>query len=313
MATGAAAREWSGPGAGLAGVHTLRDVDDALALRDAVTEGARLVVVGAGFVGCEVAATARGRGAQVTLLDVAPQPITPVGAEAGRRCADLHAGHGVEVRLDCGIAGFAGDGRLEAVELADGTTLPADVAVVALGAVPNTAWLEGSGLTLEPGGGVLCDATLTAVGAPDVLCAGDVTSWPHPLAGGDVVRVEHWTNAAEQGGAAGRNALLEPGERAPYEAVPYFWTDQYDVKLQAAGFPARAERVHLLEEDGDRFVAVGEHDGRAVSAVTWNAPRRLMLYRRALAEAPTVGRPARAAGGHRQGATPDERAGAPAR
>ena len=287
VATGAAAREWSGPGAGLSGVHTLRDVDDALALREAIGEGTRLVVVGAGFIGCEVAATARRRGARVTLVDVAPRPIAPVGAEAGQRCADLHADHGVELRLGCGIAGFAGDGRLEAVELTDGTSVPADAAVVALGAVPNTGWLEGSGLTMERGG-VLCDATLTAVGAPDVLCAGDVTSWPHPLAGGDVVRVEHWTNAAEQGAAAGRNALLEPAERVPYEAVPYFWTDQYDVKLQAAGFPALADEVHLLEREGDRFVAVGEHDGHAVSAVAWNAPRRLMLYRRALAGAPTV-------------------------
>ena len=287
VATGAAAREWSGPGAGLAGVHTLRGVDDALALRDAVGEGTRLVVVGAGFIGCEVAATASKRGARVTLLDVAPRPIAPVGVEVGTRCAELHTGRGVDVRMDCGIAGFTGDGRLDAVELSDGSMLEADVALVALGAVPNTGWLEGSGLTLERGG-VLCDATLTAVGAPDVLCAGDVTSWPHPLAGGDVVRVEHWTNAAEQGAAAGRNALLEPPERAPYEAVPYFWTDQYDVKLQAAGFPALAEQVHVLEDDGDRFVVVGERDGRAVSAVTWNAPRRLMLYRRALAGAPTV-------------------------
>lgn len=287
VATGACAREWTGPGADLDGVHTLRDVDDALALREAVGEGTRLVVVGAGFIGCEVAATASGRGARVTLLDVAPRPIAPVGAAVGERCAELHAGHGVDVRLDRGIAGFAGDGRLEAVELDDGTAVAADVAVVALGAVPNTAWLEGSGLTLERGG-VLCDATLTAAGAPDVLCAGDVTSWPHPLADGEVVRVEHWTNAAEQGAHAGRNALLEPGDRAPYEAVPYFWTDQYDVKLQAAGFPARAEAVHVLEDDGERFVAVGERDGRAVSAVAWNAPRRLMLYRRALASGPTV-------------------------
>ena len=196
--------------------------------------------------------------------------------------------HGVDVRLGCGIAGFAGGERLEAVELDDGTRLEADAAVVALGAVPNTAWLEGSGLTLERGG-VVCDATLAAVGAPDVLCAGDVTAWPHPLAGGDRVRVEHWTNAAEQGAAAGRNALLDPGDRVAYEAVPYFWTDQYDVKVQAVGFPARADEVHVLEHDDDRFVAVGEHAGRAVSAVTWNAPRRLMLYRRALASGPTVG------------------------
>ncbi len=287
LATGASAREWAGPGAGLAGIHTLRGVDDALALRSELSEGARLVVVGAGFVGCEVAATARKRGVRVTLVDVAPRPIAPVGRLAGERCAALHAGHGVDVRLDCGISGFAGRERLKAVELADGTLVPADVAVVALGAVPNSGWLEDSAVQLDRGG-VLCDATLTALGQPDVLCAGDLASWPHPLADGDVVRVEHWTNAAEQGAAAARNALLEPDERAPYQAVPYFWTDQYDVKLQAVGFPARAEQVHVLEQDDERFVAVGERDGHAVSAVTWNAPRRLMLYRRALGAGPSV-------------------------
>ena len=198
------------------------------------------MVVGAGFVGCEVAATARKRGARRDAAGHrAAADRAAWAATSAARCAELHAGHGVRA-----AAGLRHRGRSPAtagwrrVELADGTSIPADVAVVALGAMPNTAWLEGSGLTLEPGGGVLCDATLTAVGAPDVLCAGDVTSWPHPLAGGDVVRVEHWTNAAEQGAAAGRNALLDPAERAPYEAVPYFWTDQYDVKLQAVGFPA---------------------------------------------------------------------------
>ena len=116
--------------------------------------------------------------------------------------------------------------------------MEADVAVVALGAAPNTEWLAGSGLELQPG--VVCDATLAARGADGVFCAGDAAAWPHPMAGGDVIRIEHWTNAAEQGAAAARNLLAAPGERMPYAAVPYFWSDQYDVKIQAVGLAGLA-------------------------------------------------------------------------
>jgi NADPH-dependent 2,4-dienoyl-CoA reductase/sulfur reductase-like enzyme len=293
VATGSRARAWAGPGAELDGLLTLRTLDDAIALREAVLGAGHVVVIGAGFVGCEVAASARKLGASVSMVDIAPLPMTGLGAIVGERCRRLHAEHGVDTRLGVGVRGFTGDGRLEAVELQDGTRLAADLAVVALGAIPNTEWLQGSGLTLHGdggggGGGVLCDATLTATGDPDVLCAGDVTSWPHPLAGGEAVRIEHWTNAAEQGGVAGRNALLAAGERSAYEAVPYFWTDQYDVKLQAVGFPARATEFAILEQEPDRFVAAGARDGRVVAAVAWNAVRRLMAYRRVLGEQPPL-------------------------
>jgi 3-phenylpropionate/trans-cinnamate dioxygenase ferredoxin reductase subunit len=287
LATGCRARTWSGVGAGLEGLFTLRTIDDALALKETLVPGARIAVVGAGFVGCEVAATATKLGCTVTMVDIAERTITPLGPMIGDRCRELHAGHGVELHLGVGVRGFVGDGRLAAIELDDGARIEADVAVVALGAIPNTDWLDGSGLSFERGG-VLCDSTLTAVGDHDVLCAGDVASWPHPLAGGTVVRVEHWTNAAEQGAAAGRNALVEPDQRASYEAVPYFWTDQYDVKLQAVGFPALATEYQLLEEEPGRFVAVGSRDGNAVAAVAWNAPRRLTIYRRALDEQPPI-------------------------
>jgi 3-phenylpropionate/trans-cinnamate dioxygenase ferredoxin reductase subunit len=289
VATGCRARTWAGPGAGLEGLVTLRDLDDALALREAFARGPRVAVVGAGFVGCEVAATARKLGLDVTLIDVAPAPMTPLGPGLGDRCADLHRAHGVQLRLGAGVAGFAGDARLESVELADGSSVAADVAVVALGAVPNTEWLDGSGLRLD-GGGVVCDATLTAAGAGDVLCAGDVTSWPHPLAGGERIRIEHWTNAVEQGTAAGRNALLAPGDRAPFHTLPYFWSDQHGVKIQAVGLPGLAQSTTTLEAtpDGDRLVAVGVRDGRVVSAVAFNAMKRLMVYRRALADPPAL-------------------------
>jgi 3-phenylpropionate/trans-cinnamate dioxygenase ferredoxin reductase component len=289
VATGSRARTWDGPGAELGGLYTLRGIDDALRLRSALAPGIRVAVAGAGFVGCEVAATARGIGAEVTLIDVAQHPIVPLGELAGARCRDLHAGHGVVLRLGVAITAFTGLSSLDAVVTADGRRFEATVGVVALGAVPNTDWLAESGLQLDSGGGIRCDATLTALGAPEVLCAGDVTSWPHPLAGGCDIRVEHWTNAAEQGSLAGRNAVLDHDARKPYDSVPYFWTDQYDVKLQSAGLPELADAIHVLEQDGERFVAVGERDGRAICAIAWNAPRRLMLYRRALAKGPTVG------------------------
>ena len=270
------------------GVFVLRDLDDALALRAALGARPRLAVVGAGFVGCEVAATARKQGLDVTLIDVAPQPMTALGPDVGARVADLHRAHGVTLRLGTGVAGFEGDGRLEAVALSDGTRVEADVAVVALGAMPNTEWLAGSGLELQPG--VVCDAALAARGADGVFCAGDAAAWPHPMAGGDVIRIEHWTNAAEQGAAAARNLLAAPGERTPYAAVPYFWSDQYDVKLQAVGLAGRAERMRPLEAtpEGDKLVLGGERDGRLVAVVGFNAARRLAFYRRRLAEMPPI-------------------------
>jgi NADPH-dependent 2,4-dienoyl-CoA reductase/sulfur reductase-like enzyme len=284
IATGARARHW--PGALPEGVFMLRGLDDALALREAFGTGPRLAVVGAGFIGCEVAATARKRGLDVTLIDIAEHPMTALGPAVGARCAEMHRAHGVDLRLGTGIDGFEGAGRLEAVRLADGTRIDADIAVVALGAIPNTDWLADSGLELQPG--VVCDATLAARDAEGVFAAGDAAAWPHPMADGGTIRIEHWTNAAEQGAAAARNLLAAPGERTPYEAVPYFWSDQYDTKIQSVGLPARAERVTVLEAtpDGEKLVLGGERDGRLVAAIAFNAPRRLMFYRSRLAAMP---------------------------
>jgi len=246
IATGTRAR----PGNGV----TLRNLDDALALKAALRHASSLAVVGAGFIGCEVAASARKLGLAVTLIDIAPQPMMALGPELGARCAELHRSHGVTLQLG------------------DPTPVEADVTVAALGAIPNIEWLEGSGLTLQRG--VVCDEYLQA--EEHVWCAGDVTAWPHPLADGELIRIEHWTNAAEQGAAAARNLL---GDRTPYQAVPYFWSDQYDVKIQAAGLPHRAERFEYAEPD----VALGYRGDRVVAAVTFNQPRKLMQQRRQLA------------------------------
>jgi 3-phenylpropionate/trans-cinnamate dioxygenase ferredoxin reductase subunit len=275
VATGCRARSW--PGAALPGMHTLRSVDDALRLKAAFAQRPTVAIIGAGFIGCEVAATARKQGLDVTVVDIAPHPMLPLGPELGELCAAIHRRHGVDLRLETGVAGVDG-GRLT---LTDGSRIGADVVVVALGAVPNTEWL---GMP----GGLACDATLTSLGDPDVLGAGDAISWPHPLAGGEPVRVEHWTTAAEHGQLAGRNALLEPGERSAHQLPPYFWSDQYDVKIQAVGFPNRAERFEILEStpEGDRFVAAGARDGRLVGVVAFNAAKRLGWYRLQLPDAP---------------------------
>jgi NADPH-dependent 2,4-dienoyl-CoA reductase/sulfur reductase-like enzyme len=286
LATGSRARSWPGSGAELEGVYVLRNLDDALALRAALDRRPRVAIVGAGFIGCEVAQTARKRGLDVTLIDIAATPMLPLGPTLGEWCAELHRDNGVDLRLGTGVAALLGNGRVEAVELGDGERIAADVVVVGLGAVPNTEWLAGSGLTVNPG--LECDVTLTAVDDPDILSAGDIVSWPHPLADGEALRIEHWTVAAEQGQLAGRNALVPPAERKPYDAPPYFWSDQYDKKIQSLGLPGRADRLEVIEAtpDRSRVVYAGERDGHLVGIVAINAARRLGSYRMALAQPP---------------------------
>ena len=265
----------------LTGGHTLRDLGDAAKLSDALTGARRLAIIGAGFIGCEVAASARHRGIEVALIDLAPQPLLPLGPELGARCAQLHRDRGVELHLGAAIEQFDDGG----VHLADGTEIPADLVLIAVGAQPNTEFLVASGIALAADGGVVCDATLTSVSDPDVLAAGDIASWPHPGAGGERVRVEHWTTAAEHGRLAGANATRDAAERAPHVAPPYFWSDQYELKIQSVGFPARAARIEIVEEDGEGGRLIAEALGEAgelVGAVAFNNARRLAEYRRRL-------------------------------
>jgi 3-phenylpropionate/trans-cinnamate dioxygenase ferredoxin reductase component len=280
IATGCRARRWTGPGADLEGLHLIRHAEDALALRSALADASRVAIVGAGFIGCEVASSARKLGLDVSLFDIAPTPMPALGPLLGERCAALHRAHGVDLHLGVGIAALHGEGgRVRAIELADGTRHEADVVVVALGAVPCTDWLAESGLVVERG--VRCDATLTVEGDPDLLAAGDIAEWPHPLAGGRPIRVEHWTNAAEQGAHAGRNAVLAATDRKPYVGIPSFWSDQYGIRIQALGLPHLADRHHIVEEtdDGSRLVAVAERGGLLVGVVAFGGARRLPYYR----------------------------------
>ena len=274
IATGARCRNLPGT-AGLAGVHTLRTRDDAEAIRDALANGARrVVVVGAGFIGAEVASTAIGRGAEVTMVEALEAPFGRVlGVEMGAVMADLHRRHGVDLRTGVGVDEVLGDDRLAGVRLADGATLEADLLVVGIGVVPNTDWLEGSGLTLDDG--VVCDETCLA--APDVVAAGDVARWANPRYG-EVMRVEHWDNAVQQGVHAARRLLQSDEEATPYAPVPWFWTDQYDRKVQLAGRPHTDDEVRVVAGSTaeHRFAAFYGRDGRFTAALGMNRPRQVM-------------------------------------
>ena len=274
IATGARCRNLPGT-VGLAGVHTLRTRDDAEAIRDALANGARrVVVVGAGFIGAEVASTAIGRGAEVTMVEALEAPFGRVlGVEMGAVMADVHRRHGVDLRTGVGVDEVLGDDRLAGVRLADGATLEADLLVVGIGVVPNTDWLEGSGLTLDDG--VVCDETCLA--APDVAAAGDVARWPNPRYG-EVMRVEHWDNAVQQGVHAARRLLQSDEEARPYAPVPWFWTDQYDRKVQLAGRPHTDDEVRVVAGSTaeHRFAAFYGRDGRFTAALGMNRPRQVM-------------------------------------
>ena len=244
VATGVRPRRLPGEG----DAHVLRTLDDALALRDRLGEGRRLVVVGAGFLGAEAAAVARGLGAEVTLLEPAPVPLGhAVGDEVGRVLSAAHLEHGVNLRTGVSVAAVTPTG----VRLADGELVDGDAVLVAVGSLPNTEWLADSGLTV--GDGLVCDEYCEAARessrpeAGGVYAAGDVARWYNPLFGASM-RIEHRTNAAEQGMAAARN-LLNPQSRKPFAPVPYFWSDQYGMKVQAFGYLREHDEVAVVEGD----------------------------------------------------------------
>ena len=235
------------------------------------------MVVGAGFIGSEVASSARQRGASVTIIEALPGALRqPVGEEMGEVLSGLHARHGTELRCGVAVEHFEGSGRVEAVRLADGTRIGADLVVVGIGVTPNTGWLAGSGITL--GDGVECDETLQT-SAPGVYAAGDVASWPNPVTGARM-RLEHWTIAAEQGGAAGRNAADPAGAR-PYATVPYFWSDWYGKRIQLAGIAADADEVTTVAGnlDGDSFLVLYRRRDRLAAALGLEQRAQMVRYR----------------------------------
>ncbi|MDQ6615950.1 MAG: FAD-dependent oxidoreductase [Actinomycetota bacterium] len=283
VATGAQPRTLPGL-PDLDGVFFLRTLEDGVALRQRLTGAPRVVVVGAGFIGSEVAATCHGLGVDVTVVEALPVPmVRAVGELVGRRCARLHTDHGVALRLGAGVAGLLGQERVEGVVLTDGTVLPADVVVVGVGVAPEMRWLAGSGLDL--GDGVRCDRWCRVLAGgdpvPGIVAAGDVARWENPLFD-EVMRVEHWTNAAEQGRAAALTLLQ--GEEAPvFDPVPYFWSDQYETKIQFVGRTGPDVKVVDGSLDDDRFVAAYGSRGRIVGALAFSRPARLMAYRAMIA------------------------------
>ena len=293
IATGARARR---PDTGLAGVHVLRTLDDAEAVRAEFDSAGRVVVVGAGFVGAEVAASARAVGMDVTLIEAAPTPLTrAVDPRAGGVFTELHRENGVDVRLGVGVAGFEGGDRVERVRLADGTAIEASLVVAGLGVRLNTEWLSGSGVDLLGDGAVRCDE-YSQTSVPGVYAVGDLANWPHPRFGGRI-RLEHWTNAIEQGTAAAHNLLAGEG-RVPFTPVPYFWSDQYKKKIQLLGQGAPADEVafvHGSPEDR-KFVAFLGRGGMLTGVLGLKSTPRTMRYR-GLLEKPTTWDEALAAAG----------------
>jgi NADPH-dependent 2,4-dienoyl-CoA reductase/sulfur reductase-like enzyme len=263
-----------------AGVHVLRTLDDALALRADLLEGPRLVVVGDGVLGTEIAATARSMGVEVTLVGPQSAPLaSQLGPQVGGYLASLHADHGVKLRLGVGVEALVGEnGRVRGVRLAGGEELPADVVVVAIGSRPAIGWLADSGLRLADG--IVCDSRCQA--ADGVYAVGDAAFWHHEGLGTGL-RLENRTNAVEQGVAVAGNIL---GKDRPYTPVPYFWTDQFDAKLQVYGLlPAHAE-VAIVDGDPARrqFVALYGSGGRVTGVVGWNMVKQARLHRQHVVE-----------------------------
>ena len=265
------------------GVHYLRTLEDALTLRDDVLRAEHLVIIGAGFIGLEVAASATELGKRVTILEELPVPLErAVGAEMGAALAEWHRDHGVDVRLGMGVDVIEGHGRPEGVRMASGEVVPADTVLVAIGVIPSIGWLQGSGIDLD--NGVLCDERLRVQvrgkPRPDVVAAGDVTRWAHP-AYRRPVRIEHWTNAAEQGESAALTLLQ--GDQAPvYDATPYFWSDQHGAKIQFVGETEPGDEIVMLEGGlpDSRFAAAYGRDGRLVAALGMRRPVRIMALQR---------------------------------
>jgi NADPH-dependent 2,4-dienoyl-CoA reductase/sulfur reductase-like enzyme len=282
IATGAAPRRLAF-GHELPGVHVLRTLDDALALRAALAQQPRVCVIGAGFIGLEVAASCRELGLRVHVVEPMAWPlVTKLGPRMARLIAGMHVDRGVDLRCGESVAALEGDARLERVRLAGGSAFEADVAVVGVGVTPNVEWLRGSGIAL--GDGVVCDATC-ATSLPDVVAVGDCARWPNPRFGVEM-RVEHWSNAVEMAAHAARRLLGGASFGEPFAPVPYFWSDQYDVKIQFAGVARSTDDVAFVDgsEETRRGVVLYGHEGKLTGVLALGRPAQLVRYRTAIAQ-----------------------------
>ncbi|MFE3293037.1 NAD(P)/FAD-dependent oxidoreductase [Rhodococcus sp. NPDC059234] len=295
IATGLTPRRIPGL-ADLEGVHVLRTLEDSRGLRAELTAGRTALVVGAGFIGCELAASMRKSGLEVILVEPQPTPLASVlGEQVGALVARLHKDEGVDLRTGTGLSELLGEQRVTGAVLGDGSEVRADLVVVGIGSNPVTGWLADSGIELAApadGGGVLADES-GRTSDPHVWAAGDVAAWRHPE--GEQRRVEHWSNAGEQAQALAH--ALVGGDRPVVPAqVPYFWSDQYDVKIQALGEPAATDTVHVVRDDGRKFVAYYERDGRLVAVVGGGLAGAVMKMRAKIAGRVPIGEVLTAAG-----------------
>jgi NADPH-dependent 2,4-dienoyl-CoA reductase/sulfur reductase-like enzyme len=259
----------------------LRSLDDAIALGRELMHATRVTIVGAGFIGLEVAASCRARGLAVTVIEALPAPLSQIlGPTLCEMIAAMHRDHGVDLRTGVMVTDVVGESRVAGVVLSDGSRIEADVVVVGIGVTPNTEWLDGSGLTLD--NGIVCNGSGEA--APDVYAAGDVARVANRWHG-DSPRIEHWTNAVEQAVHAAESALAGPEASTLFSSVPYFWSDQYDRKIQFIGRARPHDEIVIV--DGSvadrRLTALYRRADRVVACLAVNQPRALIKYRKLLA------------------------------
>lgn len=266
LATGLAPRAFPGADPDLAGVHLLRTYDDAVALRGEIDAAQTAVVIGAGFIGCEVAASLLTRGLSVSLVEPAQTPLAAaLGTQIGALVARLHTDNGIDVHAGVGVSELIADaGKVRAVKLSDGTELAADIVVVGIGSTPVTDYLDGSGIALaarEDGGGIACDTT-GHTSAADVFAIGDVANWLDDS--GKPKRVEHWNHTVEQASIVAHQIV---GGDAVTASVPYFWSDQFDLKIQVLGSPRADDDLHIASDDGKKFLAYYSRDGYLTAVI----------------------------------------------
>lgn len=287
IASGARARAWPDPAeAALEGVHTIRSLTDALALRSALeARPARVVIIGSGFIGSEVASICRKLDLPVTVLEQGAAPLAGLGVIVGGALAQVQRAHGVDLRTNVKVRSIIGrEGRVEAVALDDGETIDCELVIAALGAQRNIEWLRDAALDCGDKG-VAVDAHARVLGADgevvaDVYAAGDVARWPSATLDGDMVAVEHWSNALHQGAVAGRNAARDGEELDTYDVPPAFWSNQFGKSVRSVGVPTRGEAFAVTQGglESGRFAGVYGRSGKIVAAVTVDHSRFIDFY-----------------------------------